>query len=207
MADHEFPREGIGMKEFFTEYVRGNVEKAIRETPMPGMDGTEFTVQFKITGETGYKYCLKITDGRKLDIIEGGIPRPMMEFEMSEADWLDGISEAGELGGALINQKLDDARIAVNRKNYDFLKVVRGKIEVEIIRPGQPSAKSITRFNQAEAPAAAMVMSLDDLRAIFKGEINSQVAFMAGKIKIKGDVGLLIKIAGLVPGSMKGKRT
>ncbi len=60
-------------------------------------------------------------------------------------------------------------------------------------------------FNQAEAPAATVVMSLDDLRAIFKGETNSQVAFLSGKIKLKGDISFLFKLANLVPGSMKGR--
>ena len=193
------------MKEFFTEYVRENVEKAIRETPTPGMDGTELTLQFKITGETGYKYCLKITGGRNLDLIEGGIPRPMIEVEMSEADWRDGMSQAGELGGALINQMLEASRIAVNRKNYDFLKAVSGRIEVEVVRPGQPPARSVTRLNQAEAPAATVVISLEDLAAIFRGETNSQIAFMSGKIKVKGDIGFLLKLAGLAPAGMKGR--
>jgi putative sterol carrier protein len=41
-------------------------------------------------------------------------------------------------------------------------------------------------------------ISQDDFNAILKGELNPMGAFMSGKIKIEGDMGLAMKLQSLL---------
>lgn len=41
-------------------------------------------------------------------------------------------------------------------------------------------------------------VSKDDLIALFKGELNPMMAMMSGKIKIKGDMGVAMKLQSLL---------
>jgi acyl-CoA dehydrogenase len=43
--------------------------------------------------------------------------------------------------------------------------------------------------------AACLVhVKLDDMRALLAGELNPMMAFMTGKIKVKGDMGIALKL-------------
>ena len=78
------------------------------------------------------------------------------------------------------------------------MKSFKGKLQMEIIRPGKEPFRNTIRFNQGEHPSVAISVAKDDLFAIFRGEVDPQVAFMSGKIKAKGDVSLLIKILPII---------
>ena len=41
-------------------------------------------------------------------------------------------------------------------------------------------------------------VSLEDLTAMVKGELNPMGAFMAGKMKVKGDTGIALKLQSLM---------
>jgi putative sterol carrier protein len=206
MAKIDLPKEGISVQEFFTKYVPENLGKAIGETSPQGMDGTEVSIQFNITGEGGAKYAIKMIDGKKIEIAEGGVPNPMMEIENSVADWRDSISPSSELGGVLLEQMMDPSRFQVTKKNFDVMKAAKGKMEIQIIRPGKEPFRNIIRFNKGDAPAAVITMAQDDFKAIAGGKVDPQVAFMSGKIKVKGDISLLIKLMPLASGMMGGKK-
>ena len=205
MAKIELPKEGIGVQEFFTKYVPENLGKAIAETSPQGMDGTEVSIQFNITGEGGAKYCVKVIDAKRIEVVEGGVPNPMMEIENSVADWRESVSPSSELGGVLLEQMLDPSRFQVTKKNFDVMKAAKGKMEMQIVRPGKEPFRNIIRFNKGEAPAAVITMQQDDFKAIAGGKVDPQVAFMSGKIKVKGDISLLIKLMPLASGMM-GKK-
>lgn len=49
-----------------------------------------------------------------------------------------------------------------------------------------------------ENPTLVISMADDDLISLFKGELNPMMAFMSGKIKLKGDMMLAQKLVGFV---------
>ncbi len=100
---------------------------------------------------------------------------------------------------------LDPSRFQVTKKNFDVMKAAKGKMEMQIVRPGKEPFRNIIRFNKGEAPAAVITMQQDDFKAIAGGKVDPQVAFMSGKIKVKGDISLLIKLMPLASGMM-GKK-
>lgn len=51
----------------------------------------------------------------------------------------------------------------------------------------------------AETPAdCTLVMSLDNFHQFLMGKLNGTVAFMTGKLKIKGDIGKALKIESIL---------
>ncbi|WP_211466482.1 SCP2 sterol-binding domain-containing protein [Collimonas silvisoli] len=52
-----------------------------------------------------------------------------------------------------------------------------------------------------DAPDVALTMADEDLKAMLKGELNGAMAFMSGKLKLKGDMMLAQRIPSLFDAS------
>lgn len=52
----------------------------------------------------------------------------------------------------------------------------------------------------AENPDATITMSADDFKALTSGDLNPMTAFMSGKIKVKGDMGIVMKLQSVFAG-------
>ncbi len=50
------------------------------------------------------------------------------------------------------------------------------------------------REGSEESAACTIAMSADDFMGLIKGELNPQMAFMTGKLQVKGDMGLALKL-------------
>jgi putative sterol carrier protein len=50
-----------------------------------------------------------------------------------------------------------------------------------------------------EAPSVEIALADQDWMAIREGKLNSQMAFMQGKLKIKGDMNLAMKLQSMFP--------
>ena len=50
-----------------------------------------------------------------------------------------------------------------------------------------------------EAPSVEIALADQDWMAIREGKLNSQMAFMQGKLKIKGDMNLAMKLKSMFP--------
>ena len=49
-------------------------------------------------------------------------------------------------------------------------------------------------------PSVTISISDQDWLAIYKGKLNSQMAFMMGKLRVAGDMGLAMKLQSMFPG-------
>jgi len=57
--------------------------------------------------------------------------------------------------------------------------------------------KCAMREGAAAAPNLTLTMAASDWIDMVSGKLNGQMAFMSGKLKIKGDMGLAMKLAGM----------
>lgn len=51
------------------------------------------------------------------------------------------------------------------------------------------------------SPQLTLTLTAADFVALIQGQLNAQLAFMNGKLKIQGDVGLAMKLPSLFPGA------
>lgn len=49
-------------------------------------------------------------------------------------------------------------------------------------------------------PSVTILISDQDWLSIYKGSLNSQMAFMMGKLRVSGDMGLAMKLQSIFPG-------
>ena len=75
---------------------------------------------------------------------------------------------------------------------YDITGEGGGTYHVEIA-DGQCTLKE----GVAAAPNLTLTMAAPDWVDMVSGKLNGQMAFMSGKLKHKGDMGLLMKLAGM----------
>ncbi|NKI70458.1 sterol-binding protein [Collimonas pratensis] len=84
-----------------------------------------------------------------------------------------------------------DAAATLNMKN---------SIQFDISQPMYlliDHGKCTAHEGVVDAPDVALTMADDDLKALLKGELNGAMAFMSGKLKLKGDMMLAQRIPSL----------
>ena len=74
---------------------------------------------------------------------------------------------------------------------------LKGTMALDLAREGCDPFQVEMCFNNAAAPRTKLRMTLNDYIDMQSGKLNGQQAFMAGKIKVEGDMGFLMQIASL----------
>ena len=62
------------------------------------------------------------------------------------------------------------------------------------------NGKCELKEGQANSPSVTISISDEDWLSIQKGSLNSQMAFMMGKLRVQGDMGLAMKLQSMFPG-------
>jgi putative sterol carrier protein len=179
--------DDVTVDAFFNEYVPSQFGDLIAGADLSSLKGKEVTLQFNISGK---QYCLKITDGTKLEVIKGGVDKAMLTLSLSENDWRDSVT--GKIEG-LIDQFTDPAQIA-DAKRFNALSTTKGACTMEI-KKGDGSNIPVTMiFNGEDKPTVTLNLDLPDWIAMQKKETTGQALFMNGKLKFTGDMVLLMKL-------------
>ncbi|MBI5420149.1 MAG: SCP2 sterol-binding domain-containing protein [Deltaproteobacteria bacterium] len=58
--------------------------------------------------------------------------------------------------------------------------------------------KATVAKGEALSPSCTVTISEDDFLALLSGKLNGQMAFMTGKLKVAGDLGLALKLESLL---------
>jgi len=186
MATFRVP-EDVSVDTFFGEIVPSQFGDLIAGADLSSLKGKEGTLQFDISGK---KYCLKITDGTNLEVIKGGIDKPMLALALSEKDWRDSVT--GKIEG-LIDQFTDPTQIA-DVKRLNTLSSTKGACTMEIKKSDRTSIPVTMTFNGEDKPAVTLNLDLPDWIAMQKKQTTGQALFMNGKLKFTGDMVLLMKL-------------
>ncbi len=181
--------ENIEVKEFFERVVPETIGPLLRDNPVKGMEGTEFRLQFNITGEGGGIYSIKVKDGKEMEVVSGGISEPHIEIEISEKNWREAIT--GKVEGVM---DIFFSPQRASRNQFEALKNIKGVMIAEFDRDYESPFFVKLKFNNAEAPQVKFKLRLSDYIAIIKGQLDRVNAFMMGKIRIEGDMGFAMKL-------------
>jgi putative sterol carrier protein len=186
MATFRVP-EDVSVDAFFSEHVPSQYGDLIAGADLSSLKGKEITIQFDISGK---QYCLKIKDGSNLEVIKGGIDKPMLTLSLTEQDWRDSVT--GKIEG-LIDQFTDPAQIA-DVKRLNTLSSTKGACTMEIKKSDGSKIPFTMIFNGEDKPSVTLNLDLPDWIAMQKKETTGQALFMNGKLKFTGDMVLLMKL-------------
>lgn len=191
MADN---LQTISAKEFFTGLVPKLFAEGVKNVDASGLAGTEFSLQFNVVGSGGGNFALRIKDGKNLEIVEGGLPKPNILVELSETDWREAIT--GMVPGMM--DQMMNPKQAMSRSMLDNAKTLNGVFLLELSRGGKPNYKIKMVFNDAGAPSASLKMTMDDYFRMVKKEVDGPSLFMGGKMSFEGDMAFLLQLQGLM---------
>jgi putative sterol carrier protein len=181
----------ISVGKFFEEVVPQIFRDELRDHPVQDMNGFDFKLQFKITGDTGGTYGVVVKNGTDLQVTANGIPDPQICFELNEKDWRDSIT-GKEGGDAVMGMFFNPAML--NKSKYDSLLGVKGVLNLVLSRETGEPFNAKLQFNNANLPVSTIKMKASEYSAMLKGQVNPVMAFMSGKLKITGDMGLAMKL-------------
>jgi putative sterol carrier protein len=94
--------------------------------------------------------------------------------------------------------------------NYPADKAGDMDAEIQVNFTGEGGGNWIIKFaegkisaaeGQASAPRLTVTTGLADILAIAEGKLDAMAAFMQGKVKLEGDVGLAMRMVSMLKGS------
>lgn len=143
----------------------------------------EITSTYAISGDGGGTYGLRVVGGQ-LAVVPGGIANSDLHTTAVIDDWRRGVASIEE---PLIGY--------VRRSRVNAAKKLRGRLHFEISRADGTSYASTTVYGGETAPEVTVRMSAADYAALMDGTLNSQMAFMTGKLKFDGSLPFLMQLA------------
>jgi SCP-2 sterol transfer family len=195
--DLRAPRD-ITPARFFEEWLPRQVENS-RELLETFAGDLSFVVSVRVTGERGGEWTVKLAD-RKPEFVSGLDPQAVVTFIVSEDNFIQSIT--GQLDDlrppARDMTAVDTSPTAIQqraRQVHAGLKELRGSLRAELDDPNRALGVTVKFAGEMkDSPDCTIKIKMDHVRAMASGELDPQVAFMTGKIKIEGDSSLLMQL-------------
>ena len=187
---------------FFGEWLQAQVEPF--KPLIQAMAGDiAFALAIKVTGGGGGEWTVKLAGG-KLEVAKGLDAAALVTLVLSEENFVRAVTGQlddlrmqppgmgkGGLSPEVIKQQA--------QKNIEAMTQIHGMLEFHAEDPQKPFVVGIKFAGPMKDQADCVIkMDQEDIRAMAKGETNPQAAFMSGKIRIEGDMGLLMQLAPLM---------
>ncbi|MCX5848046.1 MAG: SCP2 sterol-binding domain-containing protein [Deltaproteobacteria bacterium] len=189
MAKFSVPSD-VTVDEFFEKHVPAQFKEITAGANLSSLVGKEVNLQFNVNDQ---KYCLKIKDGTNLNIVKGGVDKPLLTLALSEQIFLDSVT--GKIEG-MIDRFTDPVEIA-NPSRLKALMETKGTLKLNL-KNGDNNIPVTMIFNGEEKPNVEINVDLKDWIAIQNKETTGQNLFMNGKLKFTGDMVLLMKLQTLI---------
>jgi putative sterol carrier protein len=189
MAKFNVP-SGVSVTDFFEKHVPAQFKEMTAGANLSSLAGKEVNLQFNVNDQ---KYCLKIKDGTNLEVVKGGVDKPLMTLALSEQIFLDAVT--GKIEG-MIDRFTDPVEIA-DPIRLKALMDTKGTLKL-ILKNGADNIPVTMIFNGEEKPNVEISVDLKDWIAIQNKETTGQNLFMNGKLKFTGDMVLLMKLQTLI---------
>ena len=179
MAESQTLTFTIDVAEFLGD-VMPKIAKGYMDTSgaADGLDGTEFTLTVDISG-CEYSYVIK--DGKEFDVREGGLESPMVRMSIP-------IEDVQKMAQMKYIDFLVGMQDALSRQKYDVISRLKGTVVYNLTHEDGESTAITVVFNGGEAPRAAFTLTMENAQEVTSKRDNPVQMFMAGKLKIEGDM-------------------
>jgi len=182
---------------FFVEFVPAGFEKNAHLLPKE-LGLLKASISFELSGAGGGIWTLSMDSG-KLTGKTGEDPERIVKLIQTREDWGSSmrgekgfrLELPGEGGGKNVSQEL-----LLNQEKIERLKSIKGSIKFKLTdyEKGDWEITAVFGPDTPPEPDCTITMSAAEALAIREGKLSPQTAFMAGKINIKGDLGLALQI-------------
>ena len=172
---------------YFAQDLPQQYAAAIETAPASVVEQAPLNAVFEVTGADGGLFSLR-SAGKQLEVQPGAaIEAPDMYVVMSFDDWR-----------VLASSGATDMFVDyVQRGKVAVVKGLKGTVNLELTRSDGSLWHSKLIFGGQPEPGLTVMMTDDDYRAMLSGELNSQMAFLTGKLKFEGSLPLLMQIGAL----------
>lgn len=189
MAKFSVP-SGVNVNDFFEKHVPIQFKEMTAGANLSSLAGKEVNLQFNVNDQ---KYCLKIKDGTNLEVIKGGVDKPLLTLALSEQVLLDSVT--GKIEG-MIDRFTDPIEIA-DPSRLKNLADTKGTLNLTL-KDGNNNIPVTMIFNGEAKPSVDISLELQDWIAMQNKQTTGQNLFMNGKLKFTGDMVLLMKLQTLI---------
>jgi len=189
MAKFNVP-SGVSVDDFFTKHVPSQFKEITAGANLSSLAGKEVNLQFNINDQS---YCLNIKDGTHLDVVKGGVAKPLLTLSLSEQIFLDSVT--GKIEG-MIDRFTDPVEIA-DPKRLNALFNTKGTLNLNLKKDGTTIPVTMV-FNGEAKPSVDMTLEFQDWIAVQNKQTSGQNLFMNGKLKFAGDMVFLMKLQDLI---------
>ncbi len=198
------PPADITPKTYFSEWLPSQIDNFQDMIAEMGSD-VDATVSIRVTGDTGGDWSIKLANG-EAKVSDGLQDDAIVTITISETNMVEAltgsrpempadISDIQSAGLPMMGGSNPVDAIASMKDKMDAVKNINGSIQLKI-DDEKPFAATIKFAGPVtEEPTATMIINSDTAKELASGELNPQAAFMAGKLQIQGDMGLLMQLA------------
>jgi putative sterol carrier protein len=169
----------IGIKELLTELSPNIAKEALISTGADReLKGTLFSMVVEVSND---KYSYLVRDGKDFEIKQDDIDSPLVRIKITE----------DSLKKMIATKNLDmllGIQSDLSKQKYDVLKSLKGSFTAELLNEDGSIFIIETIFNNALDPKAVFKMKTSDSIALIRKEVNPINLFMAGLMRIEGDM-------------------
>lgn len=183
-------QSGTSVEDFFTKNIPTQFNDAIAGANLSALAGKEINLQFNVSDQS---YCLKIKDGNQLEVIKGGVEKPLLTLAMSEQVFLNAIG--GKFAG-MFDRFMDPVELSDSTKLKNLMDS-KGALNLFLKHEGAEVTMNMIFGGEAK-PSVDITLELKDWIAMQNKEITGQTLFMNGKLKFSGDMALLMRLQALI---------
>jgi len=166
----------------------GKVAAAQKE--LEDLRAAKGTMAWEIEGPSPTVRYVNIIDGA-MTVAAEGLEPPFMIVAQSEADWARFTGGMAGLFGA-------DNRRPFGRSRIDRVRSLKGAVRFVLTGLPDGSSWSCTLYfgppPRPTEPQTTVSLSADLVKQIQSGQLNPQMAFMQGQLKMTGDAGLAMQL-------------
>jgi hypothetical protein len=175
----------------FRELVRAAEQKlAAAQKELDDLRAANGTIAWEIAGPTPAVWYVNIRDG-EMGVAEQAAEEPFMVLTQTADDWARFTGAMAGLFGA-------DNRRAFGRSRIERVRALKGA--VRFVLTGLPDGSSwsgVLAFGPPPRPAepqTTVTVPAEVVKQVQSGQLNPQVAFMQGHLKLSGDPSLAMQL-------------
>jgi putative sterol carrier protein len=160
---------------------------AQQHPPNSQMTGVTFTVQYNIDGAI---FAIEVTDGLHMVVTRKPAANPDIAVETDLESWRDSVTGRVFTGLSPVAQGATARRLSK-------LKDVQGRVNLELKRPDGTLYRATAVYNGDTNTSVTISMTTDAYSQMSQGKLGGTRALLTGRLRAKGDLGLLRTLAAL----------